>query len=157
MVKPTMHQAQQYIYKVHDTLERRQVHELDSLRKARPAWLARRIATREQSNRITGAIQIGFAVRMYTAVHTNYTTLQSDKYEIQISSSISKPLCYLTSITSMYRSVSRLASRVSTSCVSASRVSASRVSASRVSACQRLASQRLAPQRLSISPIKLIK
>lgn len=152
MVKPTMHQAQQYIYKVHDTLERRQVHELDSLRKARPAWLARRIATREQSNRITGAIQIGFAVRMYTAVHTNYTTLQSDKYEIQISSSISKPLCYLTSITSMYRSVSRLASRVSTSCVSASRVSASRVSA-----CQRLASQRLAPQRLSISPIKSIE
>ena len=157
MVKPTMHQAQQYIYKVHDTLERRQVHELDSLRKARPAWLARRIATREQSNRITGAIQIGFAVRMYTAVHTNYTTLQSDKYEIQISSSISKPLCYLTSITSMYRSVSRLASRLSTSCVSASRVSASRVSASRVSACQRLASQRLAPQRLSISPIKSIE
>ena len=152
MVKPTMHQAQQYIYKVHDTLERRQVHELDSLRKARPAWLVRRIATREQSNRITGAIQIGFAVRMYTAVHTNYTTLQSDKYEIQISSSISKPLCYLTSITSMYRSVSRLASRVSTSCVSASRVSASRVSA-----CQRLASQRLAPQRLSISPIKSIE
>ena len=152
MVKPTMHQAQQYIYKVHDTLERRQVHELDSLRKARPAWLARRIATREQSNRITGAIQIGFAVRMYTAVHTNYTTLQSDKYEIQISSSISKPLCYLTSITSMYRSVSRLASRVSTSCVSASRVSASRVSA-----CQRLASQRLAPQHLSISPIKSIE
>ena len=152
MVKSTMHQAQQYIYKVHDTLERRQVHELDSLRKARPAWLARRIATREQSNRITGAIQIGFAVRMYTAVHTNYTTLQSDKYEIQISSSISKPLCYLTSITSMYRSVSRLASRVSTSCVSASRVSASRVSA-----CQRLAPQRLAPQRLSISPIKSIE
>ena len=152
MVKPTMHQAQQYIYKVHDTLERRQVHELDSLRKARPAWLARRIATREQSNRITGAIQIGFAVRMYTAVHTNYTTLQSDKYEIQISSSISKPLCYLTSITSMYRSVSRLASCVSTYCVSASRVSASRVSA-----CQRLASQRLAPQRLSISPIKSIE
>ena len=150
MVKPTIHQAQQYIYKVHDTLERRQVHELDSLRKARPAWLARRIATREQSNRITGAIQIGFAVRMYTAVHTNYTTLQSDKYEIQISSSISKPLCYLTSITSMYRSVSRLS--VSTSCVSASRVSASRVSA-----CQRLASQRLAPQRLNISPIKSIE
>ena len=150
MVKPTMHQAQQYIYKVHDTLERRQVHELDSLRKARPAWLARRITTREQSNRIRGAIQIGFAVRMYTAVHTNYTTLQSDKYEIQISSSISKPLCYLTSITSMYRSVSRLS--VSTSCVSASRVSASRVSA-----CQCLASQHLAPQRLNISPIKSIE
>ena len=157
MVKPTMHQAQQYIYKVHDTLERRQVHELDSLRKARPAWLARRIATREQSNRITGAIQIGFAVRMYTAVHTNYTTLQSDKYEIQISSSISKPLCYLTSITSMYRSVSRLASRVSTSCVSASRIPASRVSACQRLAPQRLAPQRLAPQRLSISPIKSIE
>ena len=134
MVKPTIHQAQQYIYKVHDTLERRQVHELDSLRKARPAWLARRIATREQSNRITGAIQIGFAVRMYTAVHTNYTTLQSDKYEIQISSSISKPLCYLTSITSMYRSVSRLSvSRLSVSRLSVLRLSISRLSISRVS------------------------
>ena len=145
MVKPTMHQAQQYIYKVHDTLERRQVHELDSLRKARPAWLARRIATREQSNRITGAIQIGFAVRMYTAVHTNYTTLQSDKYEIQISSSISKPLCYLTSITSMYRSVSRLSvSRLSVLRLSISRLSVSRVSMS-------------ASQCLSISPIKSIE
>ena len=151
MVKPTMHQAQQYIYKVHDTLERRQVHELDSLRKARPAWLARRIATREQSNRITGAIQIGFAVRMYTAVHTNYTTLQSDKYEIQISSSISKPLCYLTSITSMYRSVSCLSvSRLSVSRLSVLRLSISRlsisrvsVSASRVSASRASASQHL--------------
>ena len=146
MVKPTMHQAQQYIYKVHDTLERRQVHELDSLQKAPPAWLAWRIATREQSNRITGAIQIGFAVRMYTAVHTNYTTLQSDKYEIQISSSISKPLCYLTSITSMYRSVSRLSvSRLSVLRLSISRLSISRVSvsASRVSASRASASQHL--------------
>ena len=150
MVKPTIHQAQQYIYKVHDTLERRQVHELDSLRKARPAWLAWRIATREQSNRITGAIQIGFAVRMYTAVHTNYTTLQSDKYEIQISSSISKPLCYLTSITSMYRSVSRLSvSRLSVSRLSVLRLSISRLSVSRVSVS--------ASQCLSISPIKSIE
>ena len=108
MVKPTMHQAQQYIHKVHDMLERRQVHELDFLQKAPPAWLAWRIATREQSSRITGAIQIGFAVHMYTAVHTKCTTLQSDKYEKKTLSSICKPLCYLTSITSMYRSFSCL-------------------------------------------------
>ena len=65
-----------------------------------------RIAAGGQFNPSTGAVQIGFAVRMYTAIHTKRTTLQSDKYEIQISSFISKLLHYLMSITSMYRSIS---------------------------------------------------
>ena len=93
----------------------------------------RKKAARGQLIRITGAIQVGFAVRTYTAVHTECAKLQGDKYEVQISSFISKLLCHLTSATSMYRSVLPLS-----------------VSASCISACQRLTCQHLAYQRLSV-------
>ena len=93
----------------------------------------RKKAARGQLIRITGAIQVGFAVRTYTALHTECAKLQGDKYEVQISSFISKLFCHLTSATSMYRSVLPLS----------------------VSASQRLAYQRVSVSRVSILRISV--
>ena len=118
----------------------------------------RKKAARGQLIRITGAIQVGFAVRTYTALHTECAKLQGDKYEVQISSFISKLFCHLTSATSMYRSVLPLSvsasQRLAYQRVSVSRVSILRIS---VSASRVYQSHVSASRHLSISLIESIE